>query len=414
MALQYSFYSKPKQKFNLMNFLPALYRLAGKEWKELVMGKTSFCLVAVTSLFLLFISSGTGDAKEYGRKWVKVSNGIMDADLKEITVSTQDPDMVYISSTKAVYMTGDGGKSWSELLSFRATGKIINTIALSGDSKTVYVGTTDGLYKSSDRGAKWERIFRGVGGLDNAVFAVSVNSRNSEIIILGTMAGIFITEDSGSNWSKGNNLPAQSTVTAITTYGPNQNILYATSSSGVYKSSDNGVSWIRIYDLITPEEDYQYLFEDEDADISKIKVVIKTRDILVDPEDYGIIYLATSNGLIISPDEGMSWKYAGSSGLLSRNIRSIIATGNNALYAATDRGVFKYMKDLNHWQSLSEGLSTNDINSLDYNNLTGNDKMVLWAASRQGLFKSEISAHVSTHGNRELTAEEALSNSGGS
>ena len=373
------------------------------------MGKTSFCLVAVTSIFLLFISSAIGYAKEWDRKWVKASNGIMDADLKEILVSTQDPDMVYITSNKAVYMTGNGGKSWSELLSFRTTEKIINTIELSIDSKTVYVGTTDGLYKSNDRGANWERIFRGVGGLKNAVFAVAVNSRNSEIIIAGTMAGIFITEDSGRNWSKGRNLPAQSIVTAITTDGSNQNILYAASSRGVYKSSDSGASWNRIYELITPEEDYQYFFEDEDEDISKIKVVIKIRDIIVDPENHRTIYLATSNGLIISPDEGMSWKSAGRSGLLSRNIRSIIAAGNNALYAATDRGVFKYMKDLNQWRALSEGLSTIDIRSLNSNNHTGNENMVLWAASGQGVFKTEISSYSSIDGKQEMTAEEALS-----
>jgi photosystem II stability/assembly factor-like uncharacterized protein len=386
-----------------------LYRLAGKGWKELVMRKTCFCLVAVTSLFLLFISFVTGYAKEPGREWVKVSNGIMDADLKEITVSIQDHDNVYITSDKVVYMTGDGGESWSELLSFRTTEKIINTIVLSGDSKTVYVGTTDGLYKGSDRGAKWERIFIGVGRRENAVFAVAVNSQNSEIIILGTMAGIFITEDSGRNWSKGKNLPAQSVVTAITPDGSNHNILYAASSSGVYKSSDRGASWDRIYELTTPEENYHYLFEDEDEDISKIKVVIKIRDILIDPEDYRTIYIATSNGLILSSDGGMSWKSAGSSGLLSRNIRTIIAGSNQALYASTDRGVFKYMKGLNDWQSLSEGLSTIDIRSLDANYQTGNEKMVLWAASRQGLFKTEISSHSSSHGNIDMTAEEALS-----
>ena len=373
------------------------------------MGKTSVCLVAVASLFLLFISSAKGYEQQRGREWIKVSNGIMDADLKDIAVSIQDQDIVYVTSDKVVYMTGDGGTSWSELLSFRTTDKIINVIAVSEDAETVYIGTTDGLYKGSDRGVKWEQIFRGVDGLENAVFAVAVNSRNSEKIILGTMAGIFITEDSGRNWSKGKTLPAQSIVTAITTGGSHHNIFYAASSSGVYKSSDSGISWNRIYELITPEEDYQYFFEDEDEDISKISVVIRARDILVDPEDFRIIFLATSNGLIISPDEGKSWSRSGSSGLLSRNMRSIMVAGNKALYAATDRGVFQYMKGLNHWQSLSEGLSTIDIRSLESHYQTAHDKTVLWAASGQGLFRNEISTHSSSHRNKEMTEEEALS-----
>ena len=373
------------------------------------MGKTSVCLVAVTSVFLLFLSSATAFSKESGREWVKISHGTMDADLKEIKVNIQDHDNVYVTSDKVVYRTDDGGKSWSELLSFRTTDKIINTISLSGDSKTVYVGTTDGLYNSNDRGAKWERMSMGSGRLENAVFAVVGNFKNPEIIISGTMAGIFITEDSGRNWTKGKNLSAQSIVTAVTENVHNNNNLYAASSSGVYKSSDNGASWSRIYELVTPEENYQYLFEDEDEDISKIKGVIKIRDIIIDNEDYRTIYLATSNGLLLSHDEGRSWKRTGSSGLLTRNLRSISAGGNNTIYAATDRGVFKYIKGLNQWQSLSEGLYTIDIRSLDANYQIGKEKIVLWAASRQGLFKTEISEHSSVHRKKHMTPEEALS-----
>ena len=386
-----------------------MHQRAGKVGKELVMGQTSVYLAAVTSLFLLLISSASGYAKEYDREWSKVSKGIMDADLKGIAVSMEDKNNVYVTSDKAVYVTGDGGTSWSELLSFRTTEKTINAIAVSGDAETVYVGTTDGLFKGSDRGAKWEQIYRGVGERENAVFAVAVNSRNSESIVLGTMSGIFITDDSGRNWSKGKNLPAQSIVTQITAGGSHHNIFYAASSSGVYKSSDSGGSWNRIYELTTPEETYQYLFEDEDEDISKINDLIRARDILVDPADYRTIYLATSNGLMISPDEGKSWKRLGSSGLLSRNIGSIMIAGNKALYAATDRGVFQYMKGLNHWQSLSAGLSTIDIRTLASHYQTAHDKTVLWAASGQGLFKTELSTDSSSHRNKEMTADEALS-----
>ncbi len=373
------------------------------------MKKTGLCLVAVISLFLFFISSVAGWAKETGSEWVKVSNGIMDADLEEIVVSRKDPDMVCITSNKAVYVTGDGGKNWSELLSFRTTDKMINTIAISGDSHTVYVGTTEGLYRGSDRGAKWERIFSGVGRLENAVFAIEVNSRNPEHIITGTMAGIFVTEDGGRNWAKGKNLHAQSIITSIATNRAQQNIIYAATSNGVYKSFNSGVNWKRIYELITPEEDYQYFFEDEDEDISKIKFVIKTRDILIDPEDYGKIYLATSNGLLISPDEGKSWKNAGSFGLLSRNIKNIMFAGDYSLYAATDRGVFTYMHELNRWQSRSKGISTIDIRSLDSQSHSGNDHMIIWAASRQGVFKAHITAVHASSGKTDMTVEEALS-----
>ncbi len=373
------------------------------------MGKASFCFNVVFALVLFFNTSASGYENQPGRQWVNVSNGIMDTVIKDVVVSDEDPEVVYIISDKAVYVTDNSGESWSELLSFRTTENFINVIALSGDSETVYVGTTDGLFRGIDRGSTWERIFRGVGDLENAVFSIAINLRDSEIIIIGTMSGIFVTEDRGRKWSKAKNLQAQSIVTSIATDGSNHNILYAASGDGVYKSFDSGASWNRIYELITPEEDYQYLFEDEDEDISKIRYVIKTRDILVDPEDYRNIYLATSNGLFISSDKGISWKRLNSPGLLSINIRSITAADNNALYAATDRGVYKYINDSARWLALSGGISTTDIHSLDYSKHTGNDNVVLWSATGHGIFKTARSANGSLSERKEMTVEEALS-----
>jgi photosystem II stability/assembly factor-like uncharacterized protein len=336
-----------------------------KRGKELVMGKAGVYFVAVTSLILVFTASAAANEKEPDRQWIRVSNAVMDANIKDVAVSKEDPDLVYIISDQAVYMTVNSGKSWSELLSFGATDNRLNTITLSKDANTVYVGTKDGLYMEMDRGAKWERIFRGIGELENAVYAVSVNALNNEIIIIGTMDGIYHTKDRGTNWSKGKNIPAHTIVTSIAADSSHQEILYACSSNGVYKSLDSGLRWSRVYELITPEEDYQYLFEDEDEDISQIIEVIKTRDILVGPAEYSNVYLATSNGLIISSDNGMSWINTGSTGLLTRNIKSITIAGNDMLYAATDRGVFRYVKDADRWQALTRGLSTFDIRSLD-------------------------------------------------
>ncbi len=358
---------------------------------------------------MFFISSASGYENGPGRQWVNVSNGIKDAEIEDVVVSNQDPDEVYVISDKAVYLSHNSGESWSERLSFRTTENSINAIALSGESDTVYVGTADGLFKGMDKGSTWERIFRGVGALENAVCAVAVAARKSEFIMIGTMSGIFLTEDGGRTWSKAKNIHGQSVVTSIAANASNQNIVYAASSKGAYKSIDRGASWNRIYELITPEEDYEYLFEDEEEDISHIKYIIKARDILVDPEDDKIIYLATSNGLFISPDEGGSWKRADSSGLLSRNIRSVIATGDHSLYAATDRGVFTHTDDSFRWHALSEGLSTTDIHSLDYSAPAGYDNMVLWSASGHGVFKTEKSVDGQLSGKNGMTVEQALS-----
>ncbi|RJR20593.1 MAG: hypothetical protein C4581_03215 [Nitrospiraceae bacterium] len=332
-------------------------------------------------------------------EWKSAGSGIREADLYSIAVCPADSRIAYAGSYNAVYMTSDSGERWNEVLSFRGTDNSLNTIAVDPlNEHIVYAGTARGLYRSSDRGLHWERIFRGMGEKESMVFTVYINPDNSENVYIGTVAGIYFTEDSGRKWESGQNLPSYSIVTSIIGDPYDLRVLYAGSVRGIYKSTDSGAGWARIYKSDFDDSNLHLFImnEDEspdDSDITGIRYSFKIRKIISVPGDRGTLFAATSDGLLVTRDSGLTWKITGSAGLTSHNVRDIAMNPGDTeyVYAATDRGIFGYSVKADMWEKLYKGLPSSDIRSLYITADTQNGPPVIWALTRMGVYKSSPS-----------------------
>lgn len=357
------------------------------------------CVLRTFILFVCLSAASMACAGMKETEWKDVSSGISGIDLHSLAVNPGKPDIVYASSYKTVYKTKDGGQTWTEVLSFRGTENGINTIAIDpSNSQVIYAGSAEGLYRSSDQGLHWERIFNGVGKLENAIFAVTVGPDKSENIYIGTIAGIFFTEDAGNNWGKGQNLPSEIIVVSISTDAYNPQILYAASDRGIYKSLNSGIGWKKIYESDFDDEDLHSFLMDENEDTGEIDITgirdkSYIRKILTDPANSRIIYAGTSKGLLTSNDGGVTWTFAGSIGLVSHNIRDIAVTSTDIkhVYAATDRGIFRYSKNTDSWDELYKGIVSSDIRDLDFAPAAQNGPHAMWALTKMGVYKSSPS-----------------------
>jgi photosystem II stability/assembly factor-like uncharacterized protein len=329
-------------------------------------------------------------------EWKDISSGIRGAGLHSLAVCTTNPEVAYAGSYKAVYRTADGGKTWTEILSFRGTDNGIHTLAADPlNQHVIYAGTTKGLYRSSDQGLRWERVFEGLGDMENTIFAVSVNSERPEKIYIGTQSGIFFTEDGGENWVRGQNLPSEIMVTSISADAYNPHVLYAASARGIYKSVNSGAGWERIYEADFNDEALHYFIaadegDSEEADVTGMRDTSHIRKILTYPADSRIIYAGTSRGLLVTTDGGLTWAPAGSIGLTSHNIRDIAISSAdiNHVYAATDRGVFRYSRNTDSWDELYKGMASSDIRNLALDPDVQNGPPSLWAVTKTGVYKS--------------------------
>jgi photosystem II stability/assembly factor-like uncharacterized protein len=351
-------------------------------------GRSIFLVAAVCFIMHLALIANAGVREMV---WKDVRDGIIDSDLQKVVVSPDNPDTIYASSLNSVYRTIDGGKTWKEILSFRGTENTINTLATALQNENIILaGTRQGLYRSDNKGAQWARIFRGIGNLEDSIFSIAVHPVNSDIIFIGTGSGLYRTDNNGKDWDKDRNLPAGSFVTSIAIDNAGTNIIYTATDKGMYKSINNGIDWQRIFVTNLPEINDAISNQDETINAEEIKSVVEIKSIVVDPADSNIIFAGTTTGLLVTEDAGLTWKKAGTSGLINHDIRNLTISSKDpdSLFAATGKGVFSYSKASDNWHELHQGLVSADVRFLAFSFDQHNDFVTLWAAAKNGIFKT--------------------------
>jgi photosystem II stability/assembly factor-like uncharacterized protein len=351
-------------------------------------------ILAIFTLYLfihfVFASVINANLHEQTVEWEEIGKGLKDVDLYTVAADPHSAKIIYVSSLNAVYRTIDGGEKWKEIFSTRGNGDIVNVIIVSpSNPETIYVATNDGLYRSKDRGLKWERIFKGVGASEKAVLSIAENPLNPDIVYIGTQNGIFLTKNSGKTWTRGQNIPFGVIVSSIAIDRNNPHVLYCATDRGIFKSLNSGVGWKKIYTKNLFEEDELNSSTTEEDNLPepyRIREELRIRSIALDPFDNKVVYVGTSRGLIISRDGGLTWKTASSLGLLSRDIRHIIVSKSDRnLYAATNRGVFKYSMSMKIWEEFYRGIASSDIRYLA---ALPAKLPILLAATKKGIYKT--------------------------
>ncbi len=315
--------------------------------------------------------------------WQQVNRGLRDIDLRTIAVSPDNAGVVYLASSKALYKTINGGKSWSEIVSFKGTANAITTLAIDPlNSAIVLAGTMDGLYMSGDRGKNWKRAFTGFGGLEASILSVAIHPVEPGAIFIGTKAGLFRSDSGGKGWKRIQQIPTNAVVSSLSLTSSKPHTLFAATDRGVFRRREGDKGWERLPVDFSPiareivEETYEETVNGVTPDM---------RWVMVDPTDDETIYLATSDGLLISHDSGMNWRHGGNTGLVSRDIRNLAVTSSEpeAIYGATKRGVFRYNEQSRSWSPLYKGLTSSDVRFIAAGQ---NDSPILWAATRRGAF----------------------------
>jgi photosystem II stability/assembly factor-like uncharacterized protein len=351
-------------------------------------------LAYYTALFFLsfyVMAASFSDAGTKETVWTKAGNGISDLNMQRVEVVTNNPDIAYASSTSSVYKTSDGGNNWREVLSFRGSGNTVYALTASpSDKNIIYAGTGEGLFMSSNGGSKWKRIFQKAGG-ENSVHCVAVRQGSPDIVYIGTKSGIYFSEHATGNWKKARSLPVDSAVNFIAVDPSNPLVLFAALHKGLYKSMDKGMTWKRI--LVTSTANKEITGSDDNGyiDYEKIETNSNINIIAIEPSGDGTVYVGMSKGLLLSKDGGSTWISASTSGLASHDIISIAldASSTEHIYAATNRGAFRYSKLSDSWEELYRGLLSRDIRYLSALTAQGSSQ-IIWAATKRGIFKTGL------------------------
>ncbi len=212
------------------------------------------------------------EKEKQGKGGVPYTNEAVGAEnygtLAYVMESPHEKGVIYTGSDDGyVYVTKDGGATWTNITPAGLQECLINAIEVSPhDKATVYIATTrykfndhtPGLYKSTDYGKTWAKINNGIA---NNAFTrvVREDEVRKDLLYAGTELGVYLSFDGGKNWQPFQlNLP----VTPITDLRVHKGDLIAATSGRSFWVLDE-IHVLRQYNkeqtglqLYKPEEAY--------------------------------------------------------------------------------------------------------------------------------------------------------------
>lgn len=291
---------------------------------------TSLAVNPTNSNILYVGTSGGGVFKstDGGITWTAINDGLPDPTVRNFSILVIDPlnpNVLYTASgTDRLYKSIDGGIRWTDTSAGISTPYILDMAIDPITTNTLYVGIYShcgGTWKSLDAGVTW-----GAKGPTCDIYRVLIDPINPSNIYVGTTgpATVYKTTDGGDTWSDPSNAVMGGTgaIRGLAMDSSNHSVLYAgTEQSGVWRTTDGGGNWT-------------YLTSWPSGSVA--------RTLTADPVRANTVY-AGIYGVYQSTDQGLSWTDI-SIGLPNTGVSQLVVPANapNAIYAATNNGVYVY------------------------------------------------------------------------
>ncbi len=271
------------------------------DWEDLFGGDGHYVNVDLNNTDVIFVEY------QYGNLFKSVNNG-----------GSFDWSMTGIS--------GSDRKNWS-------TPVVIDPASAGQLATTMYYGANR-LYRSTNTGDSWTVISGdlsdGFGGSNGVTFGtittIAVAPSDSATIYVGTDDGnVWVTTNYGFSFNQVDLFLPNRWVSRVAVDPSNDAVAYATFSGlrdddplpHVFRTTNWGAGW---------------------SDISGNLPDAPVNDIIVDPIDTSILYVATDVGVFVTGDLGASWSALGTAipaGIVVSDLKYIADSGAPKLYAAT-------------------------------------------------------------------------------
>ena len=337
-----------------------------------------------------------------GQTWTNINNGLNNLYVGTLFMHPTNPDILIAgtgnnqySENSGVYLTKDGGESWTQTLSMDNDNIESVEIAVS-NPEIVYAGSSGSIYRSEDGGTNWQLVSGGEAdgwgapGI-RAGFPIDfqVDPRDPNRIFANEYGGgNFLSEDGGKTWMDASRGYTGAQVRAIAVFPNDPGRIIAAARSGIFISSDGGVNWAGLSYAPVASMEWNAVAIDPSnpqhivAETNWDKWLVNSNDggsswtqtinlqervgwhaISFAPSDPNIIYAGSTGyfsagsfdatqpgkGIYISTDGGKTWKASNNSLTEDASVYSIAvdtfnpqvvyaATSNHRLLKTTDGG----------------------------------------------------------------------------
>src|SRR5271167_3901499 len=215
-----------------------------------------------------------------------------------------------------VFRQAVGDDRWEHLTNGLPEATEVHAITIRPENPdVVYIGTTKGTFRSTNRGGRWERL--SLPDKDADIWSVCAHPKNPRILYAGaTPPGVYRSEDGGDTWRKMADpgvpdrvimaFPCRVMRLAVDPNSPDD--IYATlEANGTMRSRNGGETWEDCTaDLIRFCEEPKY--RSRIGSQTEIEGMLDGHAIAVSAAAPGTVFLANRMGLFRSSDRGEHWQ----------------------------------------------------------------------------------------------------------
>ena len=319
---------------------------SGKSWSK--SGKTIKPDYLVSQDSILICASYSDDSHPRssisrsttnGASWTTIKLDILQ--YAQITGLSLTPASVLVTTAEnGILRSTDQGNSWSILKNNLSTEPLSS---LTSDGTFYYAGTTYGkVFKSIDDGDSWQEI--AATSTKNSV--TSILAHGSTLYYSTFGSGLFRSIDNAATWKECATGPMNKRIYSIVGVEPNL-IAYSEQGDGVFRSTNSGETW-EVANKGINSHVILNIFTDSDT-----------------------LYTRTwKSGFYRSTDRAASW-YKLFTTLPDEVLVTCFCRRGNTIFVGTEtNGVFRSRDNGEHWEAISNGLSTQTIRSISIYNST--------------------------------------------
>ena len=365
--------------------------------------------------------SGVWESIDGGEHW-HVLTDTRGSRVESLAISPANAAVIAAGTSKGVYLTADAGATWKRISPVTDVEmQDITALAFDpADVRTLYAGTPHLPWKTTDGGTTWHSISTGLID-DSDIFSIRVDPSRPQLVFASACSGIYRSDSAGASWVKIHGIPGTHRRTHIISEDPrNPDTIYAGTTLGLFKSPDGGKTWRHlsfeqvnwmVFDPSDPRTlylatEYAGLLKSTDSGESfrPINAGFANHRLSQITSDGKRLYASSTyeglyGGVFVSNDGGLEWSLrANEEGLSGRNLHSLTASPEStAIFGASEDAILKSADGGKTWSALpaprlplkkgelAAKAARNRIHAL---RAVAMDKLVLFAATDQGLFRS--------------------------
>lgn len=298
----------------------------GKTFSRGLISDPVLTLAATPAALIAGTPAGPYRSVDGGATWQSAFHGISGFAVNALLTDARFPARVYAATDQGLYRSDDSGMTWGPIVSGLPAKAAVNLIVASPmRPDTIFVVANQGVFRSQDAGLTWTVANLPISNIGPAPTTIAIDPQNPNIVYVAgaysntnQQAFLLKSADGGTTYQQISALAVLTSTQAIVVDPGNSASVFAAGIDGrVYHSMDGGNNWVA-------------------TNLAQLTLDA----VAFDPFHPANLYVVTDQGLLMSPDHGVTWALTGPAP--KRDLRTIFFT-MSTVFLGEDAGEHTFL-----------------------------------------------------------------------